>query len=285
MNLLLNMCLGPTSWWWRGTTGRTTGTWSPYSLPPTTATAVETRLPSWSWTTPSSIPSYSLTRLQGVGNLMWLVKPQTTSCKCSPNKPPQYPKQSLFPPPLATHQQRNLMQDISFFSSKDIKVQVLKLRFTYTLVKIRLIWYYGHFPGNKYYCFSPCQDLMLNEGIIGPQYTRMKDPEMCKMSCYSCSLKIFFCWNTFGWWWSSEGDQPSQALITHIKYNPRPCWFRIIQIVEFQFEIWKPYLFCSPWLGNLDFSAWWTRSYWFDGILTFRQSSDTWSIAILTLPI
>jgi len=33
---------------------------------------------------------------------------------------------------------------------------------------------------------------MLNEGIIGPQYTRMKDPEMCKMSCYSCSLKIFF---------------------------------------------------------------------------------------------
>ena len=57
---------------------------------------------------------------------------------------------------------------------------------------MRLIWYYGHFPGNKYYCFSPCQDLMLNEGIIGPQYTRMKDPEMCKMSCYSCSLKIFF---------------------------------------------------------------------------------------------
>ena len=83
-----HLCPGPTSWSWRGTTGRTTGTWSPSSPPPTTATAVETRLPSWSLTTPSSIPSCSLTQLQDVGNLMWLVKHQTTSCKRSPEKEP-----------------------------------------------------------------------------------------------------------------------------------------------------------------------------------------------------
>merc|ERR1712037_222216 len=61
---------GPTNWLWRGTTGRMTGTWSPSSPPPTTATAVETKLRSWSLMTPSSIPSYSLTQLQDVGNLM-----------------------------------------------------------------------------------------------------------------------------------------------------------------------------------------------------------------------
>ena len=80
-------CLGLISWWWRGTTGRTTGMWSPSSRPPTTAIAVETRLLSWSWMTPSSIPSFSLTQHQDVGNLMWLVKHQTTSCKCSPKEP------------------------------------------------------------------------------------------------------------------------------------------------------------------------------------------------------
>jgi len=68
------------------------------------------------------------------------------------------------------------MQDILFVSSKDIEAQVLKSRFTDTLVKMKGTWFYGHFPGNKYFSFTPCQDLMLNEGITGPQYTRMKDP-------------------------------------------------------------------------------------------------------------
>jgi diadenosine tetraphosphatase ApaH/serine/threonine PP2A family protein phosphatase len=37
----------PTSWSWRGTSGSTIGRWSLSSLPPTTATGVVTKLPSW----------------------------------------------------------------------------------------------------------------------------------------------------------------------------------------------------------------------------------------------
>jgi len=81
------------------------------------------------------------------------------------------------------------MQDISVVSSKDIEAQALN---SDTLVKMKATWFYGHFPENKYFSFTPCHDLMLNEGITGPQYTRMTNPEICKMSCYSCSLKILF---------------------------------------------------------------------------------------------
>jgi len=68
------------------------------------------------------------------------------------------------------------MQDISFVSSKDIEAQVLKSRFTDTLVKMEGSWFYGHFPGKtSISLLLPCQDLMLNEGITGPQYKTMND--------------------------------------------------------------------------------------------------------------
>ena len=68
----------PISWWWRVTTGLTTGTSSPSSPPPTTATGAGTRPPSWSWTTPSNTPSSSLTRHRGGTDCkqMWTFLPR-----------------------------------------------------------------------------------------------------------------------------------------------------------------------------------------------------------------
>merc|ERR1719228_2633109 len=60
-----------------------TAMWLQYSLHQTTATAVETRRPSWNSMTPSNTPSFSLTQLPGVGSPTLLGRLQTTSCRAA----------------------------------------------------------------------------------------------------------------------------------------------------------------------------------------------------------
>jgi hypothetical protein len=49
-------------------------------------------------------------------------------------------------------------------------------------MKVKGAWFYGSFPGNTYYSVAPCLDLILNEGIAGPQYKIMNVLEISKIS-------------------------------------------------------------------------------------------------------
>jgi len=184
---------GPTSWWWRGTTGRMTGMWWPFSLLQTTATAAATRLPSWSSMTPSSIPSFSLTQPQGVGNLMWLGKHQTTSCKGNPTENP-FDNLRTFPY-SSCHPSNNCGISCSWnCQAKDIQVPV---------------WYHFVVCGERCLFFLDlfletsiilCQYLLiLNEGITGSQYKIMNDLgdiQNILAQLLLEQMKIF-------WWWTT----------------------------------------------------------------------------------
>lgn len=62
----------------RATTGATTRTWWPSSVLQTTATAVETRQPSWNWTTPSNTLCKYTKLKRNPTQLTWII----TSSMC-----------------------------------------------------------------------------------------------------------------------------------------------------------------------------------------------------------